>query len=93
MFSFPKKPGTMYYYCVILEAPLYAVNMFYSHWLIKKHILPRVRKNIARKEVQTERRKVESRRCHVATGGVRCQSISDKSQPCGNTQINRNGLI
>ena len=27
----------------------------------------------------TERRKAESRRCHVATRGVGCQRISDKS--------------
>ena len=34
--------------------PLDAVNMFYYHWLIKKHLWPMTGQNIARWEIQAE---------------------------------------
>ena len=33
--------------CVMSDAPLYVVNMFYYYWLIRRLILPRVRQNIS----------------------------------------------
>ena len=50
---------------MIQDAPLYAVNMFYYHWLIKNLLWPMAGQNIARREIQTElrRKKAESVRC------------------------------
>ena len=36
------------------DSPLYAMNMFYYHWLIKKMLWPMAGQNIARQESQTE---------------------------------------
>ena len=36
------------------DSPLYAVNMFYYHWLIKKLIWPMTGQNIARWKIQTK---------------------------------------
>ena len=35
-------------------------------------------------------KKAESGRYHVATEGEKCQNLTGKPQPCGDTQINRN---
>ena len=40
---------------VMWDSPLYAVNMFYYHWLIKKLIVPVKGQNIARLESRRER--------------------------------------
>ena len=38
-------------------------------------------------------RRAESERCHGATAGDRCaETLAGKPQPCGDTQITRNGL-
>ena len=36
------------------DCPLYAVNMFYCHWLIKKLFWPMAGQNIARQKIQAE---------------------------------------
>ena len=36
------------------DSPLYAINMFYYHCLIKKLLWPMVGQNIARQEIQAE---------------------------------------
>ena len=33
------------------------------------------------------------KRCHVAAGGERHRKFAGRSQPCGDIQINRDGLI
>ena len=38
----------------ILESPLYVVDMFYYHWLIKKLLRTMTGQNKARQEIQTE---------------------------------------
>ena len=35
------------------------------------------------------RKKAESGRRHVAAEEERCQNLTDKSQPCDDTQVNR----
>lgn len=52
-------------------------------------------KTIARRKtiLNTGRKKVVSGRRHVAAEGKSHQNLTVKSQPCGNTQMNRNGLI
>ena len=37
------------------DAPLYAVNMFYYHWLMKNLLWPMIGQNIAGWEIQAER--------------------------------------
>ena len=54
--------------------------------------------NICRREVRTEiyTERVgvkESQRHYVAAEGERQQNLTSKPQPCGDTQINRNGSI
>ena len=51
--------------------------------------------NIGRWEnLLTARKKnAESGRCQVSAEGERCQNLNGKSQPSGNAQINKNGLI
>ena len=80
------------------DSLLYAVNMFYYHWLIKKLIWPIAGQNITkqgweRTKLKARRKKAESGRCHFAAKGERCQNITSKPQPCGDTKINRNMLI
>ena len=59
------------------DAPLYAVNTFYDHWLINKLLWPMARQNITRQESQTEYRKKE--------GGVEGDtSIHQRSKMQGN---------
>lgn len=36
------------------DVPLYAVNVFYYHWLIEKLLWSMAGKNIARQEIQEE---------------------------------------
>ena len=38
-------------------------------------------------------KKMESSRLPVAAGGERCQNLTGRPHPCGDTQISRNGLI
>ena len=45
----------------------------------------------SKKHRDTEKAKPE--RHHVAAGEARCQGITSKSQPHGDTQINRKGII
>ena len=48
--------------------------------------------NIARQEIQAEIEE-ERRGYHVTDEGERCQKLTSKPQPRGDTQINRYGLI
>ena len=43
-------------------------------------------------ELNTERKKVESKRSHVALSEMDAGTLPSKPQPRGNTQINKNGL-
>lgn len=40
-----------------------------------------------------ERKKAESERHLVGNKGERCQNLTSKPKPCGDTHTNRNGLI
>ena len=60
---------------------MYAVNMFYYHWLIKKLLWSMKEQTIAGgKSGQRckERVGVESRRHHVAVERKRCQNLTSK---------------
>ena len=57
------------------DALLYAVNVSYYHWLIKKLIWPIARQNRARQEIQTEIKgeKGGVREMPAAIGEARCK--------------------
>ena len=60
-------------------------------------LLPLVNKKAVlacgKSKLNTGRKKGESGRCHVTAKGERQQKLTGKPQLCGDTQINRNGLI
>ena len=78
------------------DSPLYTVNMF---------LLPLVNKEAALAYSKAEysqagnpnrdkqREQDESRKHHATDEEERCWNLTGKLQPCGDTQINRNGLI
>ena len=51
------------------NVPLYAVDMFYDHWLRKNLLWLMAGQNRARQETNAMRKKVESGRCHIADEG------------------------
>ena len=74
----------------------YALNMFHYHWLIKKLILPMAKQNRARQEIQEEiqgeQRQSQGDVIQLSKERhARAPPVSHR--PCGNTQMNRNGLI
>ena len=76
------------------DSPLYTMNMFYYHWLIKKLLWPIAGQYIARlQEIYIERELAESEKHHVAAEGNKHPILSSKPQPHADTQNNRNGLI
>ena len=76
------------------DSPLYAVNMFYYHWLIKKLFGPMTGQNRARWEFQAE---IEEKRRQNQEDAMELLKETDartlprKPRPCGNAQSNRNG--
>ena len=54
---------------------LYAVNMIYFHWLMKKLLWPMTEENIARQKIQTDtrRKKAKSERCQQPVREARCE--------------------
>ena len=61
------------------DSPLYAVNMFYYNWLIKKLLWPMAGQNKARQKIQTEIYK-ESRQSQgdtmLVAEGQRCEHLA-----------------
>ena len=73
---------------------MYAVSMFYCHWLIKKVLSANGLTEKSQDERDIQRQQAESGRCHVAAvGGDGCWNLAGKPQPGGDAQIKRNGLI
>ena len=70
---------------LLWDAPLYAVNMFYYHWLIKKLLWPMAGQNIAKWEIQAEIR-AERR---WSQGDAMEQEVNHK--PCGKYKIIETG--
>ena len=70
------------------DSPLYSVNMFYYHWLIKK-LLWAVKSDIYRESRQNQG---DDMHLPKETDAI---TLSGKPQPCGNTQnnINRHRII
>ena len=46
------RTGLPYFSLMMLDSPLYAVNMFYCHWLIKKLLWPMAGQNTARRDAE-----------------------------------------
>lgn len=75
---------------------LYAVNVHCFYWLMMAE-----NRQAGNLNKDTERRKAESKRCHVATGEERCQQQPKENhartevtpQPCGDIWSSRSGLI
>ena len=64
------------------DSPLYAMDVFYYYWLIKKLLwLMEGRIQISGKtKLNAERNKAEAGRCHVAAHEARCEVTNHK--PC-----------
>ena len=77
------------------DSPVYAVNMFYYHWSKKKLLWAYGSSEYIKAGNPSRDRggKKKSGRCHVAAEGERHQNLTGKPQPCGNMQVNINGLI
>ena len=77
------------------DSPLYAINMFYYHWLIKKLLWPMTERiYVGRKtKFKAGRRKVVSRCYGLSYQRRKTPNITGKPQRHGETQINRNVLI
>lgn len=67
---------------LIWDIPLYAMNMFLLPLVNREAALVYGRAGNPGRD--REGKKVESRICHVATEGERCQNITGKSQSRGN---------
>ena len=68
---------------------------YQCHLLIKKLLGP-VKGQIelgGKTQLNAEKKKVESVRCHVAAEGDRCWNLAGRSRFGGDTQIKRDGLI
>ena len=79
------------------DSHLYAVNMFYYHWIIKKLFgaygcAGKSKAGIPNRD--RGEKKAESKRHHVAAEGDRCpETLPVNHEPHGKIQNNINGLI
>ena len=77
------------------DSPLYTMNIFYYHWLIKKLLWPVAGQNsLGRKtKLNAVRKKAKLKKQHVAAEGDRHQNFTHRPQSHGKIQNNRNWLI
>ena len=79
------------------DFPLYAVNMFYSHWLIKTLLGPMAAQTRTRWEFQAEieeKRRQSQEDAPLPLKETNAgRNFTDRPQPCGDKQINKTGLI
>ena len=85
--------GTSGHKGLIWDFPLYAANMFYYHFLIKKLLWPMVGQNIAMLEGIYGESRRSQRDAMMLLKEKDAGTLPGKPQPRGDAQMNRNGLI
>ena len=74
---------------------MYAVNMVYCHWFIEKLLsVNGLTEYIQlRRDIQRESRRSQGEAMQTLQRQTLDETLPSKPQPCGNTQINEDGLV